>query len=157
MVKGIETVKEEVALLWQAVTPEVPTVPEPEPEVREERKAPPPPAVTADYEFPVAATAFERPALPDSVDQAKLDLILDIPLKVTVVLGRTKRPIKDILSLGPGNIVELATLADEPVEVLVNGTLVARGEVVVVNENFGVQITNIITPQERLQHLGSKS
>ncbi len=156
LVKGIETVKEEVALLWHAVTPEVKKAPEPE--VRKERKAPSPPVKPAEYELPAtAAMAFERPALPAGVDQRKLDLILDIPLKVTVVLGRTRRSIKDILALGPGNIVELATLADEPVEVLVNGTLVARGEVVVVNENFGVQITSIITPQERLQHLGSKS
>lgn len=96
-------------------------------------------------------------ATPLGVDPTKLNLILDIPLKVTVVLGRTKRPIKDVLSLTPGSIVELAALAEEPVEVLVNGTLVARGEVVVVNENFGVQITNIITPQERLQYLANSS
>lgn len=106
---------------------------------------------------PAAAPASGPAVPPPGVDHTKLNLLLDIPLKVTVVLGRTKRPIKDVLSLTPGSIVELAALADEPVEVLVNGTLVARGEVVVVNENFGVQITNIITPQERLQYLANDS
>lgn len=106
---------------------------------------------------PAAVPPAQPATAPPAVDQTKLDLILDIPLKVTVVLGRTRRPIKEILSLAPGSIVELAALADEPVEVLVNGTLVARGEVVVVNENFGVQITNIITPQERLQYLADNS
>jgi len=82
-----------------------------------------------------------------------LDLILDIPLTVSVVLGRTKKPIKDVLSIGPGAVVELKSLADEPVEILVNSTLVAEGEVVVVNENFGVKITNIISPEERIKRL----
>ncbi|MEG6617303.1 flagellar motor switch phosphatase FliY [Peptococcaceae bacterium 1198_IL3148] len=82
-----------------------------------------------------------------------LDLILDIPLQVSVVLGRTKQPIRDVLAIGPGSVVELQSLADEPVEILVNGTLVAEGEVVVVNENFGVKITNIISPEERIKRL----
>ncbi len=86
-------------------------------------------------------------------NQQRLDMILDIPLKVTVLLGRTRWPIKDILGLSPGSVVEMLNLVDEPVEVLVNGTLVAMGEVVVVNENFGVRITNIIGPEERLQNL----
>ena len=87
------------------------------------------------------------------VEQQKLELLLDVPLKVSVVLGRTKRPIKEVLNLTPGAIVELSSLVDEPVEVLVNGTLVARGEVVVVNENFGVRIINIMSPEERLKQL----
>lgn len=95
-------------------------------------------------------------AAPPGLDQRRLDLILDIPLKVTVLLGRTKWPIKDILGLIPGSVVELQSLVDEPVEVLVNGTLVAKGEVVVVNENFGVRLTNIIGPEERIKHLGKK-
>lgn len=86
-------------------------------------------------------------------EKRKLDLLLDIPLNVSVVLGKTKRPIKEVLSLTPGAIVELSSLIDEPVEVYVNGTLVARGEVVVVNENFGVRISSIITPSERVQKL----
>ncbi|GAB6273931.1 MAG: flagellar motor switch phosphatase FliY [Peptococcaceae bacterium] len=87
------------------------------------------------------------------LEQQKFNLILDIPLKVTVVLGRTKRSIKDVLSLTPGSILDLASLVDEPVEVLINNTLVAKGEVVVVDENFGVRITNIISPTERMQYL----
>ncbi len=93
-------------------------------------------------------------AAPPGFDQHRLDMILDIPLKVTVLLGRTRWPIKDILGLSPGAVVEMQSLVDEPVEVLVNGTLVATGEVVVVNENFGVRITNIVGPEERLQKLG---
>ena len=91
---------------------------------------------------------------PKGLEQERLNLILDIPLKVTVLLGRSRWPIKDILELTPGSVVELQSLVDEPVEVLVNGTLVAMGEVVVVNENFGVRLTNIIKPEERLQKLG---
>jgi len=86
-------------------------------------------------------------------EKQKLELLLDVPLKVSVVLGRTKRPIKEVLNLTPGAIVEMNSLVDEPVEVLVNGTLVAKGEVVVVNENFGVRITYIMSPEERLKQL----
>ncbi|MGI6491277.1 MAG: flagellar motor switch phosphatase FliY [Peptococcaceae bacterium] len=91
---------------------------------------------------------------PQGIEQQRLDLILDIHLKVTVVLGRTKWPIKDILALTPGSVIELQSLVDEPVEVLVNGTLVAWGEVVVINENFGVRLTGIVKQEERLQSLG---
>jgi len=87
------------------------------------------------------------------VEQRRLELLLDIPLKVSVILGRTKRPIKEVLNLTPGAIVELSSHVDEPVEILVNDTLVARGEVVVAGENFGVRITGIISPQERIQKL----
>ena len=90
---------------------------------------------------------------PSITNQQHLDLIRDIPLKVTVLLGRTKWSIKDILELTPGSVVELQSLVDEPVEVLVNGTLVAMGEIVVVNENFGVQLTQIIKPEERMQNI----
>jgi flagellar motor switch protein FliN/FliY len=86
-------------------------------------------------------------------EKKKLDLLLDVSLKVSVVLGRTRKPIKEVLGLTPGAIVELSSLVDEPVEILVNGTLVAKGEVVVVNENFGVRITYILSPQERLMQL----
>ncbi|AQS59797.1 flagellar motor switch phosphatase FliY [Desulforamulus ferrireducens] len=97
---------------------------------------------------------YNAPSL-GSLEQRNLELILDIPLKVSVVLGRTKRPIKDVLKIAPGSVVELDALADEPVEVLVNGTLVATGEVVVVNENFGIRITNIISPMERIKRLSN--
>ena len=82
-----------------------------------------------------------------------LDLILDIPLTVTVELGRSKMLINDLLQLGQGSVIELTKLVGEPLEVLVNQKLVARGEVVVVNEKFGVRLTDIISPMERVQSL----
>jgi flagellar motor switch protein FliN len=82
-----------------------------------------------------------------------LDLILDIPLKVTVELGRTRMLVSELLNLGQGSVIELAKLAGEPMEVLVNDKLVARGEAVVVNEKFGVRLTDIISPAERVEQL----
>ena len=82
-----------------------------------------------------------------------LDLILDIPLTVAVELGRSKMLINDLLQLGQGSVIELTKLVGEPVEVLVNQKLVARGEVVVVNEKFGVRLTDIVSPMERVQSL----
>ncbi len=82
-----------------------------------------------------------------------LDFILDIPLKVSVELGRTQVVIKDLLQLGQGSVLELDKLAGEPLEVLVNGKLVARGEVVVVNEKFGIRLTDIMSPLERIETL----
>ncbi|WP_040211184.1 flagellar motor switch phosphatase FliY [Clostridium polynesiense] len=82
-----------------------------------------------------------------------IDLILDVPLEISVVLGRTKKSIKDILNLGVGSLIELEKLAEEPVEILVNGKKVAYGEVVVVDENFGVRITNIVSNIERVKSL----
>ncbi len=82
-----------------------------------------------------------------------LDFILDIPLKVTVELGRTQILIKDLLQLGQGSVLELDKLAGEPLEILVNGKLVAKGEVVVVNEKFGIRLTDIISPIERIETL----
>ncbi|PRR85235.1 flagellar motor switch phosphatase FliY [Clostridium luticellarii] len=82
-----------------------------------------------------------------------IDLILDVPLEISVVLGRTRKNIKDILNLGTGSLVELDKLAEEPVEILVNGKKIAYGEVVVVDENFGVRITGIVSNEERIQSL----
>ena len=82
-----------------------------------------------------------------------LDLILDIPLKVTAELGRTKMVVSDLLNLGQGSVIELSKLAGEPMEVLVNDKLVARGEAVVVNEKFGIRLTDIISPIERIETL----
>lgn len=82
-----------------------------------------------------------------------LDFILDIPLKVTVELGRTKMAIREILQLAQGSVVELTKFAGEPLEVLVNDKLIARGEVVVVNEKFGIRLTDIISPVERIEQL----
>ena len=90
---------------------------------------------------------------PPSGKTANPDLILDIPLTVTVELGRSKMLINDLLQLGQGSVIELTKLAGEPLEVLVNQKLVARGEVVVVNEKFGVRLTDIVSPMERVQSL----
>ena len=91
----------------------------------------------------------------DEVKEANLDLILDIPLSVTVELGRSKMLINDLLQLGQGSVIELTKLVGDPLEVLVNDKLVARGEVVVVNEKFGVRLTDIVTPMERVKSLAT--
>ncbi|MBI4797697.1 MAG: flagellar motor switch protein FliN [Desulfarculus sp.] len=83
-----------------------------------------------------------------------IDFILDIPLEVTVELGRTSMLINDLLQLGQGSVIELNKLAGEPLEILVNRKLIARGEVVVVNEKFGVRLTDIVSPIERVKSLG---
>lgn len=82
-----------------------------------------------------------------------LDMILDIPVNMTVELGRTKIAIRNLLQLAQGSVVELDGLAGEPMDVLVNGCLIAQGEVVVVNDKFGIRLTDIITPSERLRRL----
>lgn len=82
-----------------------------------------------------------------------LDMILDIPVQITVELGRTKITIKNLLQLAHGSVVELDAMAGEPMDVLVNGTLIAQGEVVVVNDKFGIRLTDIITPSERMRKL----
>jgi flagellar motor switch protein FliN/FliY len=92
-------------------------------------------------------------AKPASQQVQSLDFILDIPLKVTVELGRTRMLIRDILQLSQGSVVELSKFAGEPLEVLVNDKLVARGEVVVVNDKFGIRLTDIISPVERIEQL----
>ena len=82
-----------------------------------------------------------------------LNMILDIPVQLTVELGRTRIPIKNILQLAQGSVVELDAMAGEPMDVLVNGFLIAQGEVVVVNDKFGIRLTDIITPAERIRKL----
>lgn len=98
------------------------------------------------------------PAFNDGATQTgmmkELDMILDIPVQLTVELGRTKITIKNLLQLAHGSVVELDALAGEPMDVLVNGTLIAQGEVVVVNDKFGIRLTDIITPSERMRKLG---
>lgn len=82
-----------------------------------------------------------------------IDMILDIPVQLTVELGRTKIAIKNLLQLAQGSVVELDGMAGEPMDVLVNGCLIAQGEVVVVNDKFGIRLTDIITPSERIRKL----
>ncbi len=104
----------------------------------------------------VSQLSDEVKAGDDALNKLKvqnLDFILDIPLKVTVELGRTEVMIKDLLQLGQGSVLELDKLAGEPLEILVNGKLVAKGEVVVVNEKFGIRLTDIISPIERIETL----
>ncbi|GAB4558621.1 MAG: hypothetical protein Kow0047_03900 [Anaerolineae bacterium] len=85
---------------------------------------------------------------------ANLDLLLDVPLRVTVELGRTQMPIREVLSLTPGSVVELSKVAGEAVDILVNGKLIAHGEVVVIDDMFGVRVTDIIPPAARVRSLG---
>jgi flagellar motor switch protein FliN/FliY len=100
----------------------------------------------------MASHSSQEPQLNTSHDQ-NLNRILDIPLVLSAQLGNTRMLIKDLLQLGPGSIVELDKLAGEPLEVLVNERLVARGEVVMVNEKFGIRLTDVISPTERVNKL----
>ncbi len=89
----------------------------------------------------------------EPTQKRNLDLIMDVPLEFSVVLGKTKKTIKDVLALGSGSVVELNKLADEPLEVYVNGKLIANGEVVIINENFGIRITQILSKEQRVKGL----
>jgi len=103
----------------------------------------------------ISAQTSAPPAVPEinGSQDSNLDRILDIPLVLSAQLGNTRMLIKDLLQLGPGSIVELDKLAGEPLEVLVNERLVARGEVVMVNEKFGIRLTDVISPTERVDKL----
>ncbi len=100
--------------------------------------------------------APDAPEAAEAVDEGdrEIDFILDIPLELSVELGKTKMIVNDLLQLGQGSIVELDKLAGEPLEIYINQKLVARGEVVVVNEKFGVRLTDIVSPMERVKSLG---
>ena len=98
--------------------------------------------------FAAAPGAAPTPAAGNDIN-----MILDIPVQLTVELGRTKIPIRNILQLAQGSVVELDALAGEPMDVLVNGFLIAQGEVVVVNDKFGIRLTDIVTPSERMRRL----
>jgi flagellar motor switch protein FliN/FliY len=97
--------------------------------------------------------ATPPPSAPTEPPARRLDLLLDVPLEVEVELGRTRMTIQDLLALGPGSVIELDKVAGEALDILVNDRLVARGEAVVVNDKFGVRITEIVSPQERIQRL----
>ena len=105
-----------------------------------------------------SAPEFEPVSSPSNPSSASggtndIQMVLDIPVQLTVELGRTKVPIKYILQLAQGSIVELDALAGEPMDVLINGYLIAQGEVVVVNEKFGIRLTDIVTPSERMRRV----
>ena len=105
----------------------------------------------AEQVAPASFTTFSP--TPGNLPGIDINMILDIPVQLTVELGRTRIPIKNILQLAQGSVVELDALAGEPMDVLVNGYLIAQGEVVVVNDKFGIRLTDIVTPSERMRRL----
>jgi len=126
----------------------VPIAPQPPP-------PPPPPPPSPRAPVPVAAASFEEVSKTEPAKQAlDLDFVLDIPLSLHVELGRNRMLISELLQLGQGSVVELTKLAGEPLDVYVNQRLIARGEVVVVNEKFGVRLTDIVSAIERINKLG---
>lgn len=137
----------------QEVAPPPPPKPAAAPQVQQQTAMPTPKqqAVQHVNVQPVQFAPLMQPALP--VVDTNISLIMDVPLQVTVELGRTRKLIRDILELAPGSVVELDKLAGEPVDILVNGKLIAKGEVVVIDDNFGVRITDIVSPLERANHL----
>ena len=88
-----------------------------------------------------------------STNESNLDVILDIPVTLSMEVGRTEVPIQDLLALNRGSVVELDRVAGEPMDVLINGTLIAHGEVVIINEKFGIRLTDVISPAERVRKL----
>jgi flagellar motor switch protein FliN len=95
----------------------------------------------------------ERQATDNAGIEVNLDVILDVPVTLSMEVGRTRIPIRNLLQLNQGSVVELDRAAGEPLDVFVNGTLVAHGEVVVVNEKFGIRLTDVISPSERIKKL----
>lgn len=113
--------------------------------------------INTDNNQPTEKTIFETlsPSSASAEDKKRdINLVLDIPVDMTVELGRAKLTIKELLNLTQGAIIPLAGVAGEPLDILINGYLVASGEVVVVGDNYGVRITDIITPSERMRRLG---
>jgi flagellar motor switch protein FliN/FliY len=103
----------------------------------------------------VSAMDFEQfPKIQQPKTPHNIDMLLDVTLPISIELGRTSMPIQDILNLGPGSVVELSKLAGEPVDLLVNNKMIARGEVVVVDENFGIRVTSMVSQEERIKSLG---
>jgi len=111
--------------------------------------------LSEDRNSPFASAASATASAPGASEPQINDInrVLDIPVLLSVELGRTKVPIKHILQLGQGSVVELDALAGEPMDVLVNGYLIAQGEVVVVNDKFGIRLTDVVTPSERLRRV----
>ena len=119
--------------------------------------APVPPTMAGEVAAgPVAdfTEASEAYTTRTSADIGNIDFLLDVPLDIAVELGRAKMPIREMLQLRPGSVIELDKLIGEPVDMLVNNRLIARGEVVVFDENFGIRITDIIKPEDRVRMLG---
>lgn len=126
------------------------------PAAKEEMTAPIQPTASQDTEgkIGIQKPEFQELTHAGSLKTPRnLDLIMDVPLQFSVMLGESKKTIKDILSLGTGSVVELNKMTDEPLEIYVNGKLIAEGEVVVINESFGIRITNILSKEQRIKHL----
>jgi len=100
-----------------------------------------------------AGTAARSQASSTTATPANMEFILDVPIEVTVELGRTKLLVNELLKLGQGSVIELSKLAGETLEILANQKLVARGEVVVINEKYGVRLTEVVSPMERIERL----
>lgn len=150
---SLDTVKEIVAVMMGETVPAKKSAPV---EKKSERHPEP---VRVEAAPTVQSVEVQKPVFAPLTDTAapsqkrNLDLIMDVPLEFSVVLGKTKKTIQDVLSLGAGSVVELNKLADEPLEVYVNGKLIAHGEVVVINENFGIRITQILSKEQRVKGL----
>jgi flagellar motor switch protein FliN len=99
------------------------------------------------------AIPSNHPPAAEANANRRLEMLLDVPLELSVEIGRTRMSIQELLSLGPGSVIELDKVAGEPLDILVNGRLVARGEAVVVNDKFGIRITDIVSPAERIARL----
>ena len=97
--------------------------------------------------------AEQTPAAAADETPPNFEMLLDVPLEITVEIGRNRMPLRELLALGPGSIVELTKLAGEPLDVLVNGKPIARGECVMANDKFGVRLTDVISPKDRLEGL----
>lgn len=116
----------------------------------------PAPAPSAPVAASPALNVFQPLVNNDVQGNSDIDMIMDIPVQLSVELGRTRLTIKNILQLGQGSVVELDGLAGEPMDIFVNGYLIAQGEVVVVDEKYGIRVTDIITPSDRLSRLNSR-
>jgi len=154
----LDTVKEIVGIMMGDSVNEKVQEPKDSPQVKAEIETQPVYDQAAPI-MPQEQIKVEKPVFPPLEDtssksqQRNLDLIMDVPLEFSVVLGKTKKTIQDILALGAGSVVELNKLADEALEVYVNGKLIAHGEVVVINENFGIRITQILSREQRVKGL----
>ncbi|KRC77819.1 Flagellar motor switch protein FliN [compost metagenome] len=116
----------------------------------------PAPAAPAPAAQSAAQSVFKPLAGAAAGNGSDIDLIMDVPVQLTVELGRTRLTIKNLLQLGQGSVVELDGLAGEPMDIFVNGYLIAQGEVVVVEEKYGIRLTDIITPSERINRLNNR-
>ena len=153
---------------------EIPVQNQPQETKQPEPQVAPPPQVTQSQSTPPPQVYMQQPVQPQSSNvmhnnvnvqtaqfqsfdmnelaqqKENITIIRDVPLEVTVELGRTRKPIKEILEFNPGTVIELDKLAGEPIDILVNGKFIAKGEVVVIDENFGVRVTDIINTEERI-------